>query len=610
MEQYLQKSNDTRGENIENSDSSASDNERVVKRRSRKGTSEVWEYFEKMRDKKHAKCRSCGKVYKTSGNTSNLFDHLKRSHPTYRTMPKQLTRIDTFFKKSGTYDSNSERKNALDNALMTMIAIDMQPFSIVEDQGFRELIKCLDPRYSLPSRTTLQKVMMVDKYNNIKTSLQQILNDVEQCAITMDCWTSRANEGYLTVTCHFTSKNFDLRTAVLSTKKLLVATNHTAENISNSLSAVLQEWKLMDKVVSIVTDNDSSMIKACELLQKRNLPCFAHTVNLVVQDCLSQDYIKPILAKCKKIVTYFKSSTISYEKFKADQDKDKPYSLIQEVPTRWNSALKMVERILLTNSSISKTLLATPKAPPPLTADDIEILQDLKELLSPFDNATVQTSSSSNVTISLIIPLICGIFQNLNENRNKMKTSEGTKACEFLTQRVQKRLFPYEERTVARLGTLLDPRFKKEGFRCISNADKGTHFLQNEISVMVKTNSNETETAEPSTSKNMSPESQQPLLTFVQNKIANKVRTSHVDAIISVRQYMENENIPIANDPLKYWTVKSWYWNVGNKILCFKVFLHTSDIHRVGEDVQQSWIDSFRSKNIFKTKTCKHVTFY
>ncbi|XP_022229668.1 uncharacterized protein LOC111078995 isoform X3 [Drosophila obscura] len=43
----------------------------------------VWDCFEKSQDGKKAKCRFCRRSYKTSGNTSNLLDHLKRAHPSY-----------------------------------------------------------------------------------------------------------------------------------------------------------------------------------------------------------------------------------------------------------------------------------------------------------------------------------------------------------------------------------------------------------------------------------------------------------------------------------------------------------------------------------------------
>jgi len=82
---------------------------------------------------------------------------------------------------------------------MQMIAKDIQPFSIVDDEGFRNFVKVLDPRYTFPSRTTLQNVQMQNIYAEMTVKLQTILVKVDQCAITMDCWTSKANTGYLTI---------------------------------------------------------------------------------------------------------------------------------------------------------------------------------------------------------------------------------------------------------------------------------------------------------------------------------------------------------------------------------------------------------------------------
>ena len=132
----------------------------------------------------------------------------------------------------------------------------------------------------------------------------------------------------------------------------------------------------MSKIGQVATDNKS---KACDLLQKRHLNRFALTINLGFQD-----NIKIILLKCKGIVTYFKYNTVAQEKFKANQRREKPYSLLQEVPSRWNSVLRMIERILVTNTQIFNTLLAMPKAPLPLAAADIEVSKDLTRLLTPF----------------------------------------------------------------------------------------------------------------------------------------------------------------------------------------------------------------------------------
>ncbi|XP_039229244.1 E3 SUMO-protein ligase ZBED1-like [Drosophila yakuba] len=419
-------------------------------------------------------CIKCGKTYQTSGNTTNLSCHIKRIHPnlTVSDLPqRQQLSILSFIEKK--YETSSNRKQTLDSALCSYITSDLRPFSVLENKGFRNFVSHLDPRYELPSRTTLRNVSMANAYAEKKAKLFELLKNVKHCAITSECWTSRANE------CHFVTADFELRNAVLVTEKLIDETTHSSENIANSIRAVLEEWSVLGKVTAMVTDNAKNMIKACEILQIRHVPCFAHSINLTVQDCLASENVKPILEKCKRIVAFFKSSTIAFAKFREAQDCERPYSLKQECPTRWNSAFYMVERILITKVAIASVLLNTSKGLLPITSDEISILEDLKALLSPFENATVHTSSSTSVTGSSVIPVACGILHNLSALKSKLQTKV---VCDDLLQGVNKRLVPYESHTVTRMTTILDPRFKKEGFWNPFNSSQAVKSLEEELS--------------------------------------------------------------------------------------------------------------------------------
>lgn len=42
-------------------------------------SSVVWNFFKKI-DRQNVSCNVCGKIYKTSGNTTNLSTHLKNKH--------------------------------------------------------------------------------------------------------------------------------------------------------------------------------------------------------------------------------------------------------------------------------------------------------------------------------------------------------------------------------------------------------------------------------------------------------------------------------------------------------------------------------------------------
>jgi len=69
---------------------------------------------------------------------------------------------------------------------------------------------------------------------------------------------------------------------------------HTADNLRTELCHVIGDWQLETKVVATVTDNAANITAALRQLQKSNnafqgvkhLSCFAHTLNLVVQQAV------------------------------------------------------------------------------------------------------------------------------------------------------------------------------------------------------------------------------------------------------------------------------------------------------------------------------------
>lgn len=100
----------------------------------RRQVAKVWNFFRKSSDKKFAKYLTCGKEYKTSGNTSNFRDHLNRFHPgigkdgdntsAFSSARSSTRSLSPFCKRRIKYSENSQRKNQLHKALTMMIATD------------------------------------------------------------------------------------------------------------------------------------------------------------------------------------------------------------------------------------------------------------------------------------------------------------------------------------------------------------------------------------------------------------------------------------------------------------------------------------------------------
>ena len=84
------------------------------------------------------------------------------------------------------------------------------------------------------------------------------------------------------------------------------STEHTGEHIADELQRITDHWEITHKVVAVVTDNASNMVAAIRITGWTHIHCFAHTLNLVVQEAIKNDPVLLLIKrKCKDIVTFF-----------------------------------------------------------------------------------------------------------------------------------------------------------------------------------------------------------------------------------------------------------------------------------------------------------------
>ena len=68
-----------------------------------------------------------------------------------------------------------------------MIAIDSQLISIVNDQGFIELLAELEPRYVIPSTKYFNETMLPQAYDSLKQKMSNELSHVCLCHSQVVC---------------------------------------------------------------------------------------------------------------------------------------------------------------------------------------------------------------------------------------------------------------------------------------------------------------------------------------------------------------------------------------------------------------------------------------
>ncbi|GFV95118.1 t-complex protein 1 subunit delta [Trichonephila clavipes] len=96
----------------------------------------------------------------------------------------------------------------------------MQPYNLVDRKEFINMVKVLNPRYSLPGRKhfTATAVSKKKLYNEVRDKIRQELSLINQdtISVTTDCWTSIANTPYITITVHFITSEWALKSACLA----------------------------------------------------------------------------------------------------------------------------------------------------------------------------------------------------------------------------------------------------------------------------------------------------------------------------------------------------------------------------------------------------------
>ena len=214
---------------------------------------------------------------------------------------KQLTieEVNDRTQQWGIHDSHSEHVH---RKLGKMIAVDCQPYSIVEDIGFNRLVRILEPRYHLPSRKFLTGNIILRIKVGVEGEVRKCVDGVQHFSFTTDVWTANvSNESLLSLTAHWVTKEFEWQLCVLSAVAL--EGSHTRAYMCAKLKESLTSWKIGDAQVHVfVHDNGANIVKAIDDLGFTSLGCLAHTLQLVVHDgVLSQHAVLDVhvLAVCR-----------------------------------------------------------------------------------------------------------------------------------------------------------------------------------------------------------------------------------------------------------------------------------------------------------------------
>ncbi|XP_034028365.1 zinc finger BED domain-containing protein 4 isoform X2 [Thalassophryne amazonica] len=398
-----------------------------------------------------------------------------------------------------------------------MIVRDLQPMSVVENQGFRELLQLLEPRYTPEPQHYIQSQLFPAYAYQAQLATRQALASALTLSLSLDVWRglSGITSGYLGVTCHFLTSDWQMRSALLAC--LPISSCRSENHVLSDFEEVCRSHGVSGRAFRVVADAflATPTVKPCCLpgflvspllangqaddeeevgngdnLEDGNsnghgdggeegewedsweqtlgvcrVNCFSRCLDQCVREGLrSCPQISSTLAKAACFYNYI-TSAVPLEKLRQVFDGSglmSGGSGNAPILTRdWAGQLKVLRRML-----DSMEFLEEMSGPGELALDVSEkaLLRELTDILEPFTEAwdmvhrdkqdDVQTDR--HVSISLALPCVLGLRKHLSETSAPHCPS----LVVGLSQTINCRLASILEDPLYITATTLDPQFK------------------------------------------------------------------------------------------------------------------------------------------------------
>jgi hypothetical protein len=294
----------------------------------------------------------------------------------------------------------------------------------------------------------------------MSTSIKHDLALARQVIIGLDCWTKKSlTASFLAISASFFHPSRHQPIHILLNLHE-IAHPHTGEMLAEKLLKTLAKWDISaPKVLAVITDNGSNMLKAIRVANNLNqiredaegteeenaderdeqnnteeenedeedndeeyeneedeenlslseftrLPCIAHTLQLVIRELNKNQSYTNLLLKVKAVVRFIKISSVASEKLAKLCGK----VVKKDCTTRWNAALLMVDRLLQIRGPLEEVLMDMKHDS--LTNTEWARLADLKHLLAPFREQT-DALQTDTLCLSSVIPALLELTLHL-----------------------------------------------------------------------------------------------------------------------------------------------------------------------------------------------------
>ena len=439
-------------------------------------------------------CLVCGKTFKYSkvdGSTSNMNKHI-RACDVHQDVVRSVN--SGMAVNEAVAAARQQRRSVADMLLSSRVKqewgaqVDMErlkemwaiwvvaenlPFRIIESERFREWVSFLCPAVTTWSRYSLRRYLLhrwVARKEEVKKTLKAAPGKI---SFTTDIWSARTQESYMCVTAHWITREWTHQSITLDFVEL--PGHHTGELIAQKFLQCLQEFKVHTRVGGITVDNASSNHAAIKILHKDEtfnwngywrVHCFAHVLNLAVQDAVKHESLLPVLEKLRYLARWINKSPLrtgEFQQYIISNDVGDMKKLRRDCPTRWGSTLAMIDRAIALKPAVldmchknsdDRDLILT-KIPEP---EEWRLLQQVQTFLQPFDKATRYCEADKYTTIHVTLVAYNQLMDQLQATKKQLA---GTPLLHALDKSFRK-LRSYYDRSseLLTVATMLDPTMK------------------------------------------------------------------------------------------------------------------------------------------------------
>lgn len=200
---------------------------------------------------------------------------------------------------------------------MIWLALDLEPFSIVSNRGFRYFFGKNIPTLSVPSESSLRKSYVVRVYDKLADEVKSDLAAAKTINLMFDGWTDRHHAvHYLGIRVQFITDDWCGKVVTLSVKPCAGDSDSVADHIRKELLQFVPNCG--HKELYSTHDGAAAMKKASRLLKVTDYThCTAHALHLLLisDSMLKVPGIVTLLQNCKKIVKtlHFKTELLESE---------------------------------------------------------------------------------------------------------------------------------------------------------------------------------------------------------------------------------------------------------------------------------------------------------